>query len=760
MPSKPNSKSQFELLFGFDYNDIKSWPKLVNLMNRPEDPSALALFRILFGFIMMLDIPYERGMSEADVEFGDPKQCDFPLFDFLRPLAPEWMVIIYGIMFFGALGIMLGFKYRWSCFCFLIPYWYFFFLDKTTWNNHSYLYGLFGFMLLFMDANRYWSIDGLIDKSIRDAHVPLWNYALLRFQVFLVYFIAGLKKTELDWVKGYSMGNLGSHWVFDPFKTFLTTDQITLFIVHGGGLFIDLFVGYMLFFDKTRLLGTLISSSFHIMNSRMFNIGMFPYTMLATTTLFYSADWPKVLMNKFGLVKPIYDENGKFLINKLSEHCIYEKSKSENKKESPKRQSLYHKIFTILSLLYIAEQCFLPYSHFITKGYNNWTNGLYGYSWDMMIHSWHTQHIKIHFVDKKTNQTHFINPKAWTMRRRWSSHGDMMYQYSKCIQKRLSEYGFNDIELYFDIWRSMNHRFNQRQIDPRVDMTKVEWSPFKKVDWLIPLMTDLSDWRGKMKEIEDQYIKNKTDYDLTFVADLKGLKLENYVSPFLNSSVEVLNGEIQVEIELKEKRGKKQNITLQVGDKLTLPSGTYHSVYTTSEQPSCFFYIYVNETALVLSDWFDNFSKNMFSQYNNTIIDLKKDLNEASLNGSYETELIWKAYNQTLIENSKNFYEMIARNNSNQEQNLEQDVKNVLNYLNEKKLNRTMIYTNFVNEFYTKFNDKIVKSKYSFAYKNYRKLLSVFIRFKQSFSMLYYAIRSVLFKENFSKVVNTELFNF
>lgn len=111
----------------------------------------------------------------------------------------------------------------------------------------------------------------------------------------------------------------------------MTTDQITLFIVHGGGLFIDLFVGFMLFFDRTRVLGTLISSSFHIMNSRMFNIGMFPYTMLATTTLFYSLDWPKKLMTKTGIIKLNFDENKKFVINKLSEHCIYDKLKSEDK---------------------------------------------------------------------------------------------------------------------------------------------------------------------------------------------------------------------------------------------------------------------------------------------------------------------------------------------------------------------------------------------------------------------------------------------
>lgn len=51
---------------------------------------------------------------------------------------------------------MLGCFYRLSCLMFISTYWYIFFLDKTAWNNHSYLYGLIGFQLTFMDANRYW----------------------------------------------------------------------------------------------------------------------------------------------------------------------------------------------------------------------------------------------------------------------------------------------------------------------------------------------------------------------------------------------------------------------------------------------------------------------------------------------------------------------------------------------------------------------------------------------------------------------------
>lgn len=144
----------FKEVLGFELGQLRSWPKLVRLLNRPEDPSSLALFRILFGLLMMLDIPNERGMTDADEEFSSD-MCHFPLFDFLRPLSAKWMLIVYGVMFAGALGIMLGFRYRLACLLFLLPYWYLFFLDKTTWNNHSYLYGLIGFQLFFYDANRY-----------------------------------------------------------------------------------------------------------------------------------------------------------------------------------------------------------------------------------------------------------------------------------------------------------------------------------------------------------------------------------------------------------------------------------------------------------------------------------------------------------------------------------------------------------------------------------------------------------------------------
>jgi vitamin K-dependent gamma-carboxylase len=135
-----------------------------------------------------------------------------------------------------------------------------------------------------------------------------------------------------------------------------------------------------------------------------------------------------------------------------------------------------------------------------------------------------------------------------------------------------------------DIWRSMNQRFNQRQVDPRVNLLKAKWTPFEDTKWIVPLLTELSNWRAKMKEIEKKFRESETkqDYELTFVADLHGLKLENYISNYLNSSIEVLNGKINVEFDveqvenistknttIKQKiKTVKKNFTLGPGDKL------------------------------------------------------------------------------------------------------------------------------------------------------------------------------------------------
>ena len=73
------------------------------------------------------------------------------------------------------------------------------------------------------------SLDGLINPKLRNKSVPNWNYILLKFQIFLLYFYAGVKKMDPEWLGGYSMRNLGRHWVFTPFKYVLVEELMGSF---------------------------------------------------------------------------------------------------------------------------------------------------------------------------------------------------------------------------------------------------------------------------------------------------------------------------------------------------------------------------------------------------------------------------------------------------------------------------------------------------------------------------------------------------
>lgn len=154
------SRGKIEKIFkefsGHCLENFTSFEKFTEFLHKPVDGASLGVGRMSFGLMMLIDIPEERSGGELDQRWGNPRDCRFPLFNFLYPLPLCWMAMIYAVMWLGALGIFLGYKYRLSCLMFTIPYWYIFFLDKSHWNNHSYLYGLLGILFAFTSADKYW----------------------------------------------------------------------------------------------------------------------------------------------------------------------------------------------------------------------------------------------------------------------------------------------------------------------------------------------------------------------------------------------------------------------------------------------------------------------------------------------------------------------------------------------------------------------------------------------------------------------------
>ena len=138
--------------------------------------------------------------------------------------------------------------------------------------------------------------------------------------------------------------------------------------------------------------------------------------------------------------------------------------------------------------------------------------------------------------------------KAWLREgrmRRWNSHPDMIKQYVNCMAEKLKaskELNITEPAIYLDVWRSMNKRFQQRMVDPTVDIVKAPWSPWKHTPWMLPLLTELSPWREKLTQIKKE-LKEKSNFsDITFVSDFPGLFLENFVVDDLNTSLTLLHG--------------------------------------------------------------------------------------------------------------------------------------------------------------------------------------------------------------------------
>ncbi|XP_076618257.1 gamma-glutamyl carboxylase [Colletes latitarsis] len=663
-------EKKFEKLCGFRLDDLSSFDKFTVLLYRPSDPASLGIVRALFGLCMVLDVVEERGLADVDIKWGDPLDCHFPLIHGMKPPPLAWIILIYTIMWMGAFGIMLGSRFKLACACFVVPYWYIFLLDKSYWNNHTYLYGIVATLLWSTEANKYFAFDAAKAKDCTSS-VPLWNYFIMKFQFFALYFLAGLKKSSAEWLSGYAMTNLSRHWVFSPFKLFLTAEQTDFFIVHWFGFIFDLTVGFWMLFDRTRIPAMFFCTAFHLMNSRLFSIGMFPYVCLATMPLFCNADWPRrfnsnVKRNYTPLSSQNQDmdrydepptkskdireertvliaseksndevsnhETIETLSRELNSEISIESTKVKNQQDTmlaPRHKTeiriVYkgvkgtrlkstgatkkQKLVVSLLLFHVVLQFFLPYSHFITKGYNNWVPGLYGYSWDMMVHAWDTILVVIKVHDNVSNEDRYLDPKAWVQTDRWEKHGDMARQYAFCLKDNLIEQEKHifkrdlqyqrrtkwtrlstNLSIYIDVWCSLNGRFQQRMFDPNVDLLTVDWHPFKPISFLMPLLSQYNSYRYKLEEIQQHVYTWSNDTDVLFVADFPGMYLDNYIAKiFTNVSLTVLEGEVTYSDE-EETKG----VILSKESSIPIKTGQFHRVKTTSAYPACYMYTYTN----------------------------------------------------------------------------------------------------------------------------------------------------------------------
>src|SRR5947207_2043444 len=170
------------------------------------DIASLIFFRVAFGLLMTWEVwRYFSRHRIGHFWLEPPLLFKYYGFSWVHPWPGNGLYIHWAILGVLALFIAIGLFYRVSALLFFLGWTYIFLLDEAQWVNHTYLISLFSFLLIFVPANRAFSADAWLNPKRRLQTVPAWTLWLLRAQMGVVYFFAGIAKISPDWLHGEPM---------------------------------------------------------------------------------------------------------------------------------------------------------------------------------------------------------------------------------------------------------------------------------------------------------------------------------------------------------------------------------------------------------------------------------------------------------------------------------------------------------------------------------------------------------------------------
>ena len=408
-----------------------------------------------------------RFMASGWIErlYGEPDFFfKFYGFEWVEPLGPEGMYWVYGIIGLSALGIMLGFFYRWSALVFWLSFTYTELVDVTNYLNHYYLVVLLGLLLLFLPAHRRFSLDVWRKPSLRVETVPAWCIYAIMLQVGIVYFYAGLAKLNADWLlRAMPLAvwlPTKADW---PVVGALFAQSWTAYAFSWAGALYDLSIPFLLLNRRTRPLAYAGVIVFHVLTKLLFNIGLFPFIMIFNTLIFFPAAVHERWLGKLGYGS---GATGKmFVLGKRQKSLLY-----------------------IGLLVYFGVQLLLPLRSLTYPGNVQWTEEGYRFAWRVMLVEKAGQ-ATFTVRDPQTGRQSEVNNADYLtpyQEKQMSIQPDLILQYAHHLADVYEEqYGIAGPEVTVDCFVALNGRSSQRLIDPEVNLAEVEDSLWPK-RWILP----------------------------------------------------------------------------------------------------------------------------------------------------------------------------------------------------------------------------------------------------------------------------------
>ncbi|WP_046756495.1 HTTM domain-containing protein [Kordia jejudonensis] len=454
---------------------------LNKFLYKQVDNTALVVFRVFFGLLIGLEGFGAIATGWVKRTFIEP-DFTFPFISAEGFLAPMHQLLkqpllnfhVFGLdmaefsygfyFYFAIMGIcgflvMLGYKYRWSMGAFTLLWTCVYLMQKTSYNNHYYLLVLLCIFMWIVPAHRYFSMDVKRNPALKKISMPNWCLWIFILQLFIVYTYASIAKMYPDWFSGEVAKNLMASKKSLPIVgEFLQQNWIHYLLTYVGIGF-DLLVIPLLLWKRTRVFIFICSIVFHLFNSFVLHIGIFPYMSLALCIFFFE---PETIRNIFLKKKEVYKGNEIIL-------------------------SSYRKILIPLFAVYFISQILLPLRHWTFQDDVLWTEEGHRLSWRMMLRS-KTGYLHLKVVDNATGVTTIVNPATYTTKKqakRVAVKPDMLWQFVQFLKRKFAAEG-KDVRIYAVGRVRVNNHPYQQLFDPTVDLAQEEWSHFSHHTWLLP----------------------------------------------------------------------------------------------------------------------------------------------------------------------------------------------------------------------------------------------------------------------------------
>jgi vitamin K-dependent gamma-carboxylase len=435
----------------------------------PVDAASLGAFRFLLGTLVVAAVI--RHWAKGGIRDAFVVPTHFFAYDglsFVRPLPGNGMYFVYAGLALAAASLAVGLRTRTSAAVACLLFTYAHACDKSNYLNHYYLVSLLLGLASVLPFGAALSIDRVLGVGPTVATVPRWVLWLVRFQIGLVYFYGGVGKLETDWLVHAMplriwLATNGDFPILGPILRW----RETAYVMSWAGAAFDLSVAFLLPRRRTRLYAYACVVSFHVITARLFQIGMFPWVMIALTLVFFEPSWPRRFLPE-RWIGP-HDERA------------YAFGGGRDRRSGLPRWAL------AVACVWAAFHVLYPLRSHLFPGDVLWTEDGYRFSWRVMLIE-KAGSAELTATDPRTGESREVRARAYLTPfqvKMMSTQPDMIRAFAHMIADDAERRGEPRPRVTADVVVTLNGRAPARLVDPTVDLA-AEPLRLGGTPWVLP----------------------------------------------------------------------------------------------------------------------------------------------------------------------------------------------------------------------------------------------------------------------------------